>query len=118
MAEVVLNRRYQSRTFEMLSSIGDLSLILYANGGKDHCSDHDFGPELLAISFIKAVKISPTVGSVVFFTKFYKKTSQFGIIPGAHFLNSMDSSKTCSLIVDSRVTMIEYEYLPWFFRHW
>jgi hypothetical protein len=73
MAEVVLNRRYQSRTFEMLSSIGDLSLILYANGGKDHCSDHDFGRDLLAISFIKVVKISPTVGSVVFFTKFYKK---------------------------------------------
>jgi hypothetical protein len=99
----------------MLSSIGDLSLILYANGGKDHCSDHEFGGELLAISFIKVVKTSPTVGSVVFITKFYKKTSQFGIVPGARFLNSMDSSKTCSLIVDSRVTMIESEYLPWFF---
>ena len=78
MAKVVSNRRYQSRTFEMLSSIGDLSLILYANGGKDHCSDHEFGGELLAIGFIKVVKISPTVGSCCAYHKILQKQVNLG----------------------------------------
>jgi hypothetical protein len=70
-----IEREISIQNLGMLSSLGDLSLILYGNGGKNHCSDHEFGGEFVAISLIKLIKTSPTVGFTVVIRKVYKNKS-------------------------------------------